>query len=241
MLEIIPPKLDFYVNLGDTLQGPAKQKGSSYELLTNDLAEQTTIAEAILRPIVDRVEDHPDGEGKAFWMTRGTGWHEGEYGTQVEMLAKSMGAHKFESGEYTGDILDLNVDGLICNFSHHASVFMVYFSTPMERELKFYAEGEEQIVAEIDEIDEKVRPDLVVRAHGHQHIAVERLNKVAIRVPGWMLAGRYPLRTSPARAWSDIGFTLVWLEPEQKKKGRRSIWHETIRWPPPLRRAIKLR
>lgn len=240
MFEILPKELDFWVHLGETLQGPSKKKGASYEIVTNDVNEQIDIAVALFEPVADRVLDAPDGE-KAFWICRGSGWHEGEYGTDADLVAKRMGAHKFPNKEASGDVLDLNWDGIICNFSHHSSVFMIYFSTPMERELKFYAEGEEQIEVETNGEIEVVRPDLVARAHSHREIVVETGNKVALLVPGWQLVGRYPKRKSPARAWCNVGFTLVWLDPEAKRKGRRFIWHETITYPHPKRKAITLR
>jgi hypothetical protein len=240
MLEILPKKLDFYIHLGETLQGPASKKGSSYELLTNDAEEQSMIARAMLGPVVGRVKDHPDG-GKAFWLCRGSGWHEGEYGRAADMVARSLDAQKFPNGEQSGDVLDLNFDGIICNFSHHSSVFMIYFSTPLEREMKFFAEGAEQIEAEVDGELVPVVPDLVARAHTHREIVVERNGRVAISVPGWMLATRYAMKKSIARAWPSLGFTLVWLDPEAKRKGRRSIWQETILYPHPRRRAVRIK
>jgi len=240
MLDILPKKIDFYVHLGETLQGPVGKRGSTYELLTNDLVEQRTIAEAMLGPLVDRVEEHPGG-GKNFWICRGSGWHEGEYGREADAIAGNLRAQKVPNGEPSGDILDLDFDGVICNFSHHISVFMIYFSTPMDRELKFYAEGEEQISTEGDDGPIAVRPDLVARAHTHRAVKVERNNKVALIVPSWQLIMRFAMRKSPARAWSNLGFTMVWLDPEAKRKGRKFIWTETVLYPHPKRKAIKLR
>lgn len=233
MIEILPEKLDFWVHLGETLQGPVSKKGSTYELLTNDPKEQMIIAKAMLSPLAERAEK--------FWVCRGSGWHEGEYGRAADMVAESLGAEQFPNGEYSGDVLDLNFDGLICNFSHHSSVFMIYFSTPLEREMKFFREGEAQVEAEINGGIEAVRPDLVARAHTHREVVVERNGNVAISVPGWMLTQRYTIKKSPARAWPKLGFTLLWLDPKAKRRGRRSIWHETILYPHLRRKAISLK
>jgi len=239
MMEILPKRLDFWVHLGETLQGPASKKGSSYELLTNDPEEQAMIAKAMLAPIVERVKKHPAG-GKSFWLCRGSGWHEGEYGRAADMVAEKLGAQKFPNGEQSGDVLDLNFDGLICNLSHHSAVFMIYFSTPLEREMKFFSEGAAQIEAEIDGEMRAVIPDVVARAHTHREVVVERNGRVAVSVPGWMLATRYAIKKSVARAWPSLGFTLLWLDPEAKKRGRRATWHETILYPHPRRRAVTL-
>ena len=236
-------KPDFYIHLGDLLQGPASQKGSTYELMTNEYSEQLAIAKATLKPILEHIPDHPDG-GKCWWLCRGSKWHEGDYGTVTNALAELLEAQKFEDGEWTGDVLDLDFDGIVGNFSHHSSYFYVYKTTPLERELRDFAEYEPQILIEMDGEELETLPDLVVRAHTHRHTEVVRYIagglRYGIAVPAWQATSRYAMKKGIGKSWPELGFTLIWLDPEAKRKGRRSVWSETILYPHPKRKAIRL-
>lgn len=244
MLRIISSvKIDFYVHLGDLLQGPASQKGSTYETMTNEYSEQLAIARATLDPILEHVPDHPNG-GKCWWLCKGSTWHEGDYATVTDTLAELKGAQKFEDGEWTGDVLDLNFDGVIANFAHHQSYFYIYKTTAMERELRDFAEYEQQIIAEVDGQDVLMLPDLVARAHTHRHVEVTRYIhgrlRHAISVPAWKAVERYAIKRGIGKSWPELGFSLVWLDPDAKRKGRRCVWTETVVYPHPKRRAIRL-
>ena len=65
MMDVIPKRLDFFVHLGEVLQGPACERHPTYELLTSDKGEQAAIFEKLIGPVVDRVRPHSSGKGKA--------------------------------------------------------------------------------------------------------------------------------------------------------------------------------
>ncbi len=234
MLQVIPSELDFFVHLGETVQGPARANGSSYDLLTNDPLEQAMIAEDLLKPIVDRVKPHSSGVGKACWVLRGSNWHEGDYGREADRFARTMGAQPNPTTlEPAGDILDVEIAGYVCNFAHHHPVFQVYLSTPLEREINWFHQSEPQV--------EGGRwPDLIMRGHTHRYRLVETEQAIAVACPAWQLATRYVVRKDVARAWGQLGFVLVYLDETAKERGRRGIWTEAILYQYPKRRMGRL-
>ena len=238
MLDLLPKQLDGFVHLGEMVQGPASQKDSTTELLTNDKVEQAAIAENLIGPLVDRVERHSSGKGKAFWVCRASGWHEGPYGKEADVVAKNLGAQNFPNGEQAGDVLDLPIGPFVLNLAHHHPVFLRYKTSALERELQWFSEGEPQVEQEDGTPIEDY--DLVVRGHVHRYDMVDTGLGMALSCPGWQLATRYVKVKSIARSWPHIGFVVIYLDPETRRNGWRGIWPEVTLYPHPRRKAAKL-
>lgn len=239
MMDLLPKRLDWFVHLGEVLQGPEKKRGSTYELLTNDKLEQAAIFEDLIGPIVDRVRNHSTGEGRAWWICRGSGWHEGEYGREADAVAKNLGAQKFPDGEPSGDILDLPIGPFLGNFAHHHPVFLQYKTSALERELKWFAESPIQV--EDGDGEEWAHYDLVARGHVHRYDCVDTPLGLALSCPGWQLQMRHTLAKNVARSYPPhVGFVLVYMSAKAKEEGKRGIWIEPILYPHPRRRAASL-
>jgi hypothetical protein len=239
MMDILPKKLDWFIHLGEVLQGPKNQKGSTYELLTNDKIEQAAIFEDLMGPIIDRVRPHSSGEGKAWWLCRGSGWHEGEYGREADAVAKNLNAQRFPDGEPSGDVLDLPIGPFVGNFAHHHPVFMQYKTSALERELKWFSESPAQVE------DENGTPlgdyDFVARGHVHRYDCVDTPMGMAVSCPGWQLQMRYTMVKDIARSYPPhVGFVLVYMSPRARAQGRRGIWLEPILYDHPKRKAATL-
>jgi len=239
MMDVLPKRLDFFIHLAETLQGPENQHHPSFELLTSDSVEQAMIAEALLGPIVDRVKRHSSGKGKAWWVCRGSGWHEGPYGREADALAKNLGAQQFPNEEPSGDILDLPIETFSTNWAHHHPVFLQYKTSALEREQKWLKESVPQAETEDGTILEDY--DLVGRAHVHGWNKVETPMGTAFTCPGWQLQQRYTISKNVARSYPQfLGAVLIYLSPEDKKRGWRGIWLEPILDPHPRRKAATL-
>jgi len=239
MMDLLPKRLDWFVHLGETLQGPASEDHPTYELLTSDAVEQAAIFEDMIGPVVDRVRPHSSGQNKAWWMCRGSNWHEGKYGREADAVAKNLGAQKFPNGEPSGDILDLPIGPFVCNFSHHHPVFQQYKTSALERELKWFSESPAQVE---DEGGEPLGDyDFAARGHVHRYDCVDTPLGMAMTCPGWQLQMRYTITKNVARSYPPhIGFVLVYMDPAAKEQGRRGIWVEPILYPHPRRRAASL-
>lgn len=239
MMDVIPKRLDFFIHLGEVLQGPVRQNHPSYELLTDDKVEQAAIFEALVSPIVDRVADHSSGEGKAWWLCRGSGWHEGLYGREADNVAKNLNAQPFPDGEPSGDILDLPIGPFNCNFSHHHPVFLQYKTSALEREQKWFAESVAQVEREDGTLVENY--DLVARGHVHRYDAIDTGLGMALTCPGWQLHMRYVISKNVARSFPQhLGCVIVYFSPEEKARGRRGIWLEPILYEHPRRAMATL-
>lgn len=239
MMDVLPKRLDFFIHLAEALQGPASQDHPTYELLTSDHVEQAAIAEAMLGPIVDRVKRHSSGKGKAWWMCRGSNWHEGKYGREADALARNLGAQPFPNGEPSGDILDLPIGMFNTNWAHHHPVFLQYRTSALEREQKWLKESIPQAETEDGTILEDY--DLVARAHVHGWNKVETPMGTAFTCPGWQLQQRYTVTKNVARSYPQyLGGVLIYLSDEEREKGWRGIWLEPILYEHPRRKAATL-
>lgn len=239
MMELLPKRLDWFIHLGEVLQGPARQNGGSYESLTDDKVEQAAIFEDLIGPVVDRVKPHSSGKGKAWWICRGSGWHEGEYGRAADSVAKGLHAQKFPDGEPSGDVLDLPIGPFVCNFAHHHPWFQQYKTSALERELKWFKESPTQVEGK-DGVP-LGDYDLVARGHVHYYDYIDTPMGMALSCPGWQLQMRYTITKDVARSYPPcIGAVLVYMSPSEKERGGRGIWLEPILYPHPRRKAASL-
>jgi len=81
------------VHNGDALEGC--HHGSTTQI-SHNMEDQQKIAEAVLRPVVDKCK----AQGGTYYHIRGTEAHVGQSGEYEERLARSLGAKPNEVGQY---------------------------------------------------------------------------------------------------------------------------------------------
>lgn len=193
---------------GDAIDGEQrKQRGS--ELCLPLLADQTRAAAECLKYIKGKLKNNP----KWYFVT-GTPYHDSEAGREVEVLAGELGATPYEgpgSGHKSRRSLDLDVDGVICNFSHGISVSSGFYrSTAPDREGVFSAlAGKEGKVP---------KADIVVRSHAHYFVGVQHENKWIVVSPCWELQTSYMAKNSAYRMLPSIGGIVIKIDPGAKKR-----------------------
>ena len=141
---------------GDAMDG--RHHGSVTQVSQN-LSDQATIAEAVLKPLVNKC----DGR---IYLVRGTEAHSGVSGENEQTLAKSLGIKQNRDGEYARNDLWMMVGRGLVHFAHHVGTTgnMAYESSAVMREL-------------VEAFNESARgrlqpPDVVVRSHRHRHLEV---------------------------------------------------------------------
>ena len=159
---------------GDALDG--RHHGSVTQVSQN-LADQSSIASAILIPIVD-------GCGAKYYHIRGTEAHVGASGEDEERLAKYLGARPNEIGQYARNEawFRLGKDYLV-HVSHHigTSGATAYESSALMRELaEAYVESAKW---------NEQPPSVIVRSHRHRfaevRIQTARGFATVCTTPGW--------------------------------------------------------
>jgi hypothetical protein len=159
---------------GDALDG--RHHGSVTQVSQN-LADQSSIASAILIPIVD-------GCGAKYYHIRGTEAHVGPSGEDEERLAKYLGAIPSEIGQYARNEawFRLGKDYLV-HVSHHigTSGATAYESSALMRELaEAYVESAKW---------NEQPPSVIVRSHRHRfaevRIQTARGFATVCTTPGW--------------------------------------------------------
>jgi len=224
MISQLPPTLDFIVVNGDMIQGPAKMNGEAYETITTRPSFQCLIAREALRPLRERTN--------MFYMIRGTEWHVGSYGENCQVLAESLQATQFPEGERLGEMLFLDIDGVILDIAHDISYFMVYRNTALEREINF---------SRVDQCLLEGAPDLIIRSHTHTYGTVQNRWATAVTTPGWQFSLRFARKKSAARGrMTDIGAILVTIEPWQKKRGEIPVQIKPYLYQHPKYQTVRL-
>lgn len=219
-------KLDFAVFNGDGLHGPARSNDKGlFGVVTPRPSVQAAILESILKPIRHRFND--------FHIVGGTEWHEGEYGEALKQLAtkSEIDATPYPSGQLVEDMLFLDWEGVILDFAHEISYFMIYRGTPLEREINF---------TRIEECLIEGAPDLIGRAHTHLWHLTKNRYATAFMGPAWSLSRPGRRGKSPARGrLTDIGLVYIEIYPELKGKEDDYIEVKVRRYNHPKYKAIR--
>ena len=185
------------VHNGDALDGV--HHGSKTQISQN-LADQQKIAEACLRPVVERAH--------TYYHIRGTEAHVGKSGEQEELLARSLGAKPDAQGHHARWELWLDLHGHLCHFTHHVGTTSAsaYESTAVYREM---------VEAYVDAGRwGRKPPQVVVRSHRHRHIEIrvqtEQGHGIAVVTPGWQLKTPFSYRVAGARQTQpQVGAVLI--------------------------------
>lgn len=170
------------VHNGDALDGV--HHGSTTQI-SHNLEDQVRIAEAVMRPRVERCLDL----GGTYYHIRGTEAHVGQSGENEERLARTLGAKPNDQGQYARFDLWKRVGGTcLVHLLHHIGTTgsAAHEASAVNNELS-------------QEYNEAARwrrepPDYVVRSHRHRFISVDLASAngyaAAIVTPAWQ--GRTP-------------------------------------------------
>lgn len=218
--------LDFIVVNGDVIDGTQRaQRGT--ELSLPLLVDQKEAAIATLLPLAPMAP---------LYFIQGTEYHDCKAGASVEEVAKSLNAVKYSgvgTGRYSRELLDLDVDGVICNFGHGISVATGFYrATPADREGIFSALAGKEGKAP--------KADLVYRSHAHYFVHVEHSSKHIVISPCWQLQTRYMRKNSVYRMVPDIGACFVEIDGEAKKNGGDPVCVKKQLYPLPDLKPTKL-
>ena len=169
--------------------------------ISHNLADQSVIAEACLRPIVEACEGR-------FYMVRGTESHVGKSGQEEERLARSLGAIPNEVGQHARYEMWVRLGRSLCHLAHHIGTTgsMHYESTAITKELT-------EAYVEAGRWNDEP-PDVVVRSHRHRNAEVRVQTYkgfcTSCVTAGWQLKTPFAYRIPGGRqARPQIGGSLV--------------------------------
>lgn len=226
-LSLVPKRVDAVVFNGDLIDGAQpRQRGT--ELCFPTLSDQVDACLDVIAPLLSKSKKHI--------VVAGTEYHDGRAAEELESLAARIGAIENPTGfgRRTFEAVDIDVGGVVINFSHGISVASgLYRATPADRE------GVWSALAGKD--GKALRADVVVRAHAHIFVHVEHASKHIVINPCWQLQTRYMRKNSAYRTLPDIGATLIHIDPERKRAGRDPVRIEKILFPLPRPVAVTVK
>ncbi len=214
---------------GDVIDGYQRaQRGT--ELNLPMIADQAAAAEEVLKVM-------KKATGKAVWyFTQGTEYHDSKAGREIENVARSLGAQSYRglgTGRHSREVLDLEVDGVVCNFMHGVSCSSgLYRATAPDREGIWSALAGKE--------GKMPKADAVVRSHAHFFVRVEHPTKHILITPCWELQTRFMRKNSAYRMLPDIGAVILVIDPAAKKAGEDPIHLKKILYPLPPIKTVKL-
>jgi hypothetical protein len=191
---------------GDCIDGRQQaQRGT--ELALPMLEDQTAAAEQTLTYLFDRIKNKPKK-----YFTQGTEYHDAKAGREVEVLARSLGATRYNglgTGRYCREVLDLEIDGVVINAAHSISCSGgLYRATAPDREAVWSALAGKE--------GKMPKADALVRSHAHYFVHLEHQTKHATICPCWQLQTRFMRHNSVYRMIPDIGVVVLWVDGDAK-------------------------
>ena len=200
--------IDALVINGDAIDG-SQYRNEGTELCLPMLEDQSEAAFQSIRFLWEAI-----GKPKIYCVA-GTEYHDSKAGREMEVVAERLGAEKYQglgTGRYCREVLDLEVNGAILNFSHGTSIAGgLYRATPPDREAVWSALAGKS--------GKSPKADVVVRSHAHHYVHVEHPSKHAVITPCWQLQTRYMRKNSVYRMLPDIGYVLITVDATAKSQG----------------------
>ena len=198
--------VDAVVIVGDVVEGK-QPRSHCAELSLPLVKDQENAAKTILHPLVEATKC-------PLYFVKGTFYHDDEVGRSVDNIAELIGAKEYEGlgiGIHAKEVLDLDVDGVVIDFSHGISVSGgLYRAVAIDREALWSAlSGKE---------GKAPKADVIVRAHAHYFVHVEHPSKHAVILPAWQLQTSYQRKHSRYRMIPDIGSVILHVDGEKKKQ-----------------------
>lgn len=199
---------DVVVVNGDVIDGKQQaQWGTEANSLVP--ADQREGAILILRALQKATNNVP------MFFVQGTEYHDAKAGDEAEKVAETLGGtpapEGIGTGKYSAEVLNLEFDGVVLNFSHGISVSGgLYRATSPDREGVWSA-----LAGKSGKLP---KADAVIRSHAHYFVHVEHESKHILITPCWQLQTRYMRKNSAYRMLPDIGGVLLYVNPEEKKR-----------------------
>lgn len=200
-------KFDILVVNGDVIDGE-QIRSRGVEAMSTLIPAQVSAAVSLLEPLVSKAREA--------YFIQGTEYHEGIAGQASEAVARELGARGPARGWHSWEVLDLDVGGVIINFSHGISVSQgLYRMTALDREGVWSAlsSGSRKCP----------NPDVIVRSHAHYYAHVEYTDRHVVITPCWQLQTRYMRRRSVYRMIPDIGAVVLEISPSAKRVGEDPV------------------
>ena len=223
------PELDAIIFNGDMIDGnhPRSLGLNTYE---PNVVFQGRIAVDLCKPLKEKLL--PGGK---IFCTQGTEYHVGQGWLGSEAFAEAIGAEKAPGGHYAWDWLLLDVDGIMLDFHHATSTFMIYRTTPLMREmdhslLRTAKAGEPMTYG-------------FIRGHAHtEYVEVEEGMRKALAVPAWQIQTSYASNgKTPNRmvaAW--IGSALIEVDASALKRRQPPVTFSRLNYKHPKKESVKL-
>jgi hypothetical protein len=193
---------------GDTQDGVHHRSTTQ---ISHNLSDQQNIAEACLRPIINKC----DGQ---MYIIRGTEAHVGQSAENEERLARSLGVIPDDNGNYSRFELWIRTGGILCHIMHHIGSCgsAAYESTAVHKELT------ESFVEAGRWGDEP--PQIVVRSHRHRCSEVripamkngETCYSISFTTAGWQGKTPFTFKIPGARiSQPQVGGSLIRVGDEE--------------------------
>lgn len=214
---------DVIIVNGDFIDGE-QRKNVGTEAQTTICAAQQKAAVRILEPLVDGC--------KQIYCIRGSPYHDGRRGLDIEPIAEELGAIGPHKDWHTHGVLDLDIDGVNLNVMHQiGSMSGSYRFTALDKEgLWAVSRGKEGSVP---------KADCIIRSHLHFYGHIETPRHHVVISPAWQLQTEYMRRHSAYRMIPDIGALLIHVDPAAKKAGLDPIRIEKRLYQLPAVKSIK--
>jgi hypothetical protein len=221
--------IDAVVHNGDVIDGHQHRQKAT-ELCLPMVGDQAEAAAKALWNLKKKLNDCP------WYFIQGTEYHETEAARELEAVAKDLGGVSYMglgTGKYSRDCLDLDVDGVVIDFSHHISTGGgIYRASPADREGIWSALAGKEGKAP--------KADAVVRSHIHYYTHVEHASKHIIITPCWQLQTRFMRKLSRYKMIPDIGAVIITVDADAKRDGLDPIHVNKILYPLPDMKPTKL-
>lgn len=202
-----PQKIDCVVIVGDLVEGK-QYKGHGSELCLTLMPDQETASEQILNHLISKIKP------KKVYVVKGTPYHDGELGESADRVARNIKATQYEGlgvGIHAKEVMDLEVEGVIIDFSHGISVSGgLYRAVAIDREALWSAIS--------GKTGKAPKADVIVRGHAHYFVHVEHPTKHAMILPAWQLQTSYMRKNSRYRMIPDLGAVVLEIDGEAKKR-----------------------
>lgn len=199
--------IDALVVNGDMIEGEAPKSRGADNCLPR-MEDQAEAAVQCLTYLIDKVKP-----AKTYCLM-GTPYHDSAAGREAEVIAQRLGAERYLGlgpGRFCRDMLDLRVEGVVLNFLHGASVSGgLYRMTGPDKEGVWSALAGKEGKA--------FKADCVIRAHAHYFAHAEHPTKHIVINGCWSLQSGYARKSSAYRFIPDIGYIVINVDGEAKKR-----------------------
>lgn len=173
------PKMDAVAIDGDLLDGESPVTKGKFTI-SPDIADQGAAAIRLLEPLRKKT--------KKMYLIRGTPFHEGETGAQLEAVGIALNCEKWgDNGtRYSGQVLERNWNGHTINVTHHTPNGLLYTMGHANKV---------DMHASVGEVSENLpHDDLIVSAHIHTDGWARVNYRHIVILPCWCFATPYGIK-----------------------------------------------